>query len=110
MKRIVRHITIIAFAAACCAVCVVSPLPAEQFNTWELKKEEAIARYIGRDVKHEDFRFENDPKYDNRILNYILPIDTGIKSKISIVRTKTSPQRDYLFVNNRLYSVMETYG
>jgi hypothetical protein len=50
------------------------------------------------------------PKYKNRILNYITAIDTKLRDKIIILKVKSQPEIDYLFVNNKLYSIMENWG
>jgi hypothetical protein len=49
------------------------------------------------------------PKYKNRILSYITAIDNKLVDKIIILRVKTRPETDYLFVNNKLYSIIENW-
>jgi len=50
------------------------------------------------------------PKYKNRILSYITAIDNKLADKIIILRVKAAPETDYLFVNNKLYSIIENWG
>lgn len=57
-----------------------------------------------------EFRPTDRPKYRNKILSYITAIDADLESKIVIVRTESKPVVDYLFVNDRLYTVMENWG
>lgn len=50
------------------------------------------------------------PKYKNKILSYITAIDAKLLEKIIIIRIKSAPVVDYLFVNNKLYTIMENWG
>ncbi len=50
------------------------------------------------------------PGYRNKILGFILNIDETFAEKIVILRTGSDPRIDYLFVNNRLYTILEDYG
>ncbi len=60
--------------------------------------------------KWTEFRPSDRPKYRNKILSYITAIDADLAKKIMIVRTESTPVVDYLFVNDRLYTVMENWG
>ncbi len=56
------------------------------------------------------FKPKERPDYKNKILGFILGIDANAADRILILRTGSDPRIDYLFVNNRLYTVMEDYG
>ena len=56
-----------------------------------------------------EFAPAEKPEYKNRILSYITAIDNKLIEKIVILRAKTEPETDYLFVNNKLYSVIENW-
>ncbi len=57
-----------------------------------------------------EFKPSDRPKYRNKILSYITTIDADLANKIMIVRTESTPMVDYLFVNDKLYTVMEDWG
>ena len=57
-----------------------------------------------------EFTPADDPNYENKIMSYITAIDADLVKKIVIVRVKAQPMVDYLFVNDRLYTVMENWG
>ncbi|TFH41349.1 MAG: hypothetical protein E4G96_05680 [Chrysiogenales bacterium] len=57
-----------------------------------------------------EFTPSDDPEYQNKIMSYITAIDGELAGKIKIVRVQTRPVVDYLFVNDRLYTVMEDWG
>ncbi len=62
------------------------------------------------DEKYIEFTPSERPKYKNRMLNYITAIDNNLYKKIKILRILSSPSIDYLFVNNKLYTMMENWG
>jgi hypothetical protein len=57
-----------------------------------------------------EFSPADDPNYENKIMSYITAIDADLVKKITIVRVKAQPMVDYLFVNDKLYTVMESWG
>jgi hypothetical protein len=57
-----------------------------------------------------EFSPADDPNYENKILSYITAIDADLIKKITIVRVKSQPMVDYLFVSDKLYTVMENWG
>jgi hypothetical protein len=59
--------------------------------------------------KTETFTPKEKPKYTNKIMSYITAIDSALAEKIIILRHQSSPVIDYLFVNGRLYTIMEQY-
>lgn len=48
--------------------------------------------------------------YTNRIMTYIIGIDATTKDKMEVLRLKSGPVRDYLFVDKKLFSVMDDHG
>jgi len=43
-------------------------------------------------------------------MSYITAIDAELIRKITIIRVKSQPVSDYLFVGDRLYTIMESWG
>jgi hypothetical protein len=64
-----------------------------------LQPEQKISLFTPRDM----------PDYDNKIISYITAIDENIKREITILRVSGLPQMDYLFIGDRLYSIMEDW-
>jgi len=62
------------------------------------------------DKEWEQFKPSEKPKYKNKILSYITAIDNKLIDKVIIVRIKSQPVVDYLFVNDKLYTIMENWG
>ena len=56
------------------------------------------------------FTPSEDPEYENKIMSYITAIDAELIRKITIIRVKSQPVSDYLFVGDRLYTIMESWG
>lgn len=79
------------------------------YNKWGISKEEVIKRYLQKDNKYVEFD-ANKPRYENKIMNYIIAIDRDLKQKIKILRSSKKPVRDFLLVNDKLYSVLENQG
>jgi len=62
------------------------------------------------DTSFTEFSPSEKPDYKNKILSYITAIDNKLYDKIVILRIKSNPETDYLFVNNKLYSIIENWG
>lgn len=77
--------------------------------SWGISKEETIKRHLPSG-NYTSFSPATKPEYDNKILSFILAINSDIKDKILIIRGEGNPQRDYLLIRDKLYSVMENYG
>ena len=52
----------------------------------------------------------SNPGYNNKILNYILAINAELKDSITIKRIVKGYTRDFIFVDNQLYSVSDRYN
>ena len=50
------------------------------------------------------------PNYKNRIMTYIIGIDMNTRDKMEVLRLNSRPVADYLFVNKKLFSVLEDHG
>jgi hypothetical protein len=78
------------------------------FFEWGISKEEMIRRYASQ--KHRVLTPASDPAYKNKIMNYIIAIDQDLKPKIAIIRSSNGIVRDFLLIDNTLYSVLERHG
>ena len=67
-------------------------------------------RTLPSDKEWVQFKPSEKPKYKNKILSYITAIDNKLIDKVIIVRVKSQPVIDYLFVNDKLYTIMENWG
>jgi len=50
------------------------------------------------------------PEYKNRIINHLSRMDEGLLKKIIVMRIKSEKQVDYLFLDGKLFSVLEDWG
>ncbi len=70
---------------------------------------EKIKKAIPQGSNYVEFLPSDNPNYENKIMSYITAIDADLIKKITIIRVKTQPVVDYLFVNDRLYTIMENW-
>ena len=80
----------------------------EVYSKWGLNKKTVVSKYLNNN--YTEFTPAIRPNYNNKIMNFIVAIDNSLKSKIFVLRSKSKPTKDFLFVNNRLYSIMENHG
>jgi hypothetical protein len=71
---------------------------------------EKVKKTLPSDKESVQFAPKDRPKYKNKILSYIIAIDNKLLDKIIVLRVKTQPVIDYLFVNDKLYTIMENWG
>jgi hypothetical protein len=69
-----------------------------------------VKKTLPSDKESVQFTPKDKPKYKNKILSYITAIDNKLLDKIIIVRVKSQPEIDYLFVNDKLYTILENWG
>ena len=82
----------------------------QDMGEWEMSRKELIKRLSAAGVRYKEIRPDREPRYENKIMSYVIAIDGNLKESIGILRTRTVPERDYLFIKERLYSVLEKYG
>jgi len=71
---------------------------------------EKVKNTLPQDTPFTEFSPGEKPDYKNKILSYITAIDNKLYDKIVILKKQSSPETDYLFVNNKLYSIIENWG
>ena len=76
---------------------------------WGTDTKSVYTHYVKNSPNFE-FSVSRMPSYKNKIMNYILAIDSSLKDRITIIRASSDPVKDYLFVNKKLYSVLEYHG
>lgn len=109
---IMKHLR---FIALCLSVTILraaaftAEASAEEHYRWGMDRMAVVASYIpSRDFI--EFKLAERPDYENKILNYIIAIDSNLSSKVTVIRGKSRPETDYLFVRGSLCSVLENYG
>ena len=107
MNKGIAAALLIAWAAGCYTILEAETIPVPDYP-WGSKKASLTGALVPG--KCTEFRPSDRPKYQNKILSYITAIDADLANKIMIVRTDSSPVIDYLFVNDKLYTVMENWG
>lgn len=103
LQRIFLH-------SAACAVLLISPLASFGMNYEWGTSLSKVKSTLPSDKESTQFTPAEKPKYKNMILSYITAIDAKLSEKIIIIRVKSQPVVDYLFVNNKLYTIMENWG
>ncbi len=84
------------------------------YDTWGISREKVMKNYItaGQDIK--EFTPSMEPDYENKIMNMVnlilKNVDSNVYDKIKIISTKTVPRKDFLFFNDKLFSIMEYYN
>jgi hypothetical protein len=77
---------------------------------WGASKDAVIKEYLQNDKNIIRFKPSEKPEYKNKILTYIVAIDADLANSIDIIRSSTRPEKDFLFVKDRLYSILENRG
>ncbi|OHD68839.1 MAG: hypothetical protein A2W19_17345 [Spirochaetes bacterium RBG_16_49_21] len=98
-------LSIIAALGIAASPAKVGTIPSYEWGTLLAK----VRQTLPTDEKYIQFTPAEKPKYKNRIMNYITAIDSNLLNKIKILRIESSPRIDYLFVNNKLYSMIENW-
>ncbi|MCX7679963.1 MAG: hypothetical protein N2316_12220 [Spirochaetes bacterium] len=103
-----KKIHLIAVLCAFVTIPTITASNIEQYN-WGIDKDETIKKHFPSG-NYISFTPTQKPEYENKILSFILAINSEIKDRIVILRIESNPQRDFLFIRNKLYSVLENYG
>ena len=56
------------------------------------------------------FRPEEKPEYSNRIIDFFSTMNPEERAVITIVKIPGTPEMDYCFFNEKLYSISEEWG
>lgn len=75
---------------------------------WGISKDSLINRL--KLENYTTFKPEDRPEYNNRIINFFTSMNPEAKTSILILRAPGSPEIDYCFFNERLYSISENWG
>jgi len=81
-----------------------------KFDKWGISQKRIMNSIISTETNYITFTPDDNPKYKNKILHYIIAINNQNKNNIKIIRSKFYPEKDYLFVKDKLYSILENYG
>ncbi len=79
-------------------------------HRWGMKINALEKDLSARQIRLRRFVPQERPRYKNKIMTYILSVDPTVESKMVILRHRKKIVRDYLFVNRRLYSVLDDMG
>lgn len=87
---------------------IIIPLsPAGFEELWGLKSSELIHRLSISNFS--TFKPEDNPTYDNKIIDFFCTINPDAKKTITILRSPGEPETDFSFFNERLYSISEEW-
>ncbi len=77
---------------------------------WGMKMHELQQSTTSSGIALRRFSPQERPRYKNKIMRYILSVDPTVDSKMIVMRHRGKVIRDYLFVNQRLYTVLDDMG
>ena len=78
--------------------------------TWGVQMKSLVSRNESSGITLRRFTPGERPQYKNKIMRYILSVDPTVESKMVVMRHRGAIVRDYLFVNQRLYTVLDDMG
>ncbi|HSV95310.1 MAG TPA: hypothetical protein VLM75_00090 [Spirochaetota bacterium] len=80
------------------------------FSSWGMTKDAVLGRIIAPGTAVSELSPRANPRYDNKIVNYLLSVNGALADNMTIVQAASTPARDYLFIRSRLMAVMERHG
>jgi hypothetical protein len=86
-----------------------SELTAAEKYRWK-EKYSTYSETFFSSANKETFGPDDKKDYTNKIMNYVISLDPTVKRKIKILRINSRPETDYLFLNNRLFCVLENWN
>lgn len=107
-----RNKPIIYFLLCAASLALIRPANAgsELHPAWGRTAGELTQELSRANTQFEEINLQKNPGYRNRMIDFIVKVDAGLKEKITVIRARTDPERDYLFLSGRLFSVRERYG
>jgi hypothetical protein len=100
---------LILLASIALATPSMADVGSDREYNWGISRTAIIESYISP-REYTEFRHTERPDYQNKIMNYIIAINSALSDKITIIRSKSDPEKDFLLVNNKLCSVLENYN
>ena len=87
----------------------VNPLiSAEPEKLWGISKTELISRL--KLENYSTFKPEDNPEYSNKIIDFFSTMNPDERAVITIIKSPGSPEIEYCFFNEKLYSISEEWG
>jgi len=84
--------------------------PVLRIYSWQKNIEQVEKQYISGQKLKRNVVPVSKLGYTHKILNYILAINADLKEKVTIHRVESAFSRDFLFVNDILYSVSDRHN
>ncbi len=87
----------------------VNPLiSAEPEKLWGISKTELISRL--KLENYSTFKPEDNPEYSNKIIDFFSTMNPEERAVITVIKSPGTPEMEYCFFNEKLYSVSEVWG
>lgn len=80
-----------------------------EIDRWEISLDEAVHTYF-QTPDFTTLSFNSTKEFDNRIYAHLVTVAPDMAGKISVVRSKSAPERDLLFIDGKLFSFLERSG
>ena len=109
----IRIITFFSVICASLAVTAADPsLPDKgQYlvSKWEIPLDAAVREYFPA-PEYTTLSFNTPKEFDNRIYSHLVTVAPDIAPKVVVIRSKGTPARDMLFIDGKLFSLLERPG
>jgi hypothetical protein len=99
---------VVSFCALSAPLAICGAEQAYSVRAWEVPIESAVNDYF-TGTESTQLNVSRLKEYDNRIYNHILSINPEISNRICILRSNKKPIRDLLFIDGKLYEIMERH-
>lgn len=89
-------------------ITLLNPLnPADTIKLWGISQAELISRL--KLENYTSFRPEEKPEYSNRVIDFFSAMNPEDRGMINIIKAQGTPETDYCFFNEKLYSITEEW-
>ena len=75
---------------------------------WGMKKE-AVIKSFSTNKRFSELKPMDHPEYKNRIMDHISMLDMSSRNKLIVIKTKTNPEIEYLFLDDYLFCIVEDW-
>jgi len=88
---------------------IINPLHSSEIEKlWGISKTDLISSL--KLENYNSFKPEDNPEYSNRIVDFFSSMNPEGRAGITIIKIYGTPETDYCFFNEKLYSMSEEWG
>lgn len=111
-NRLYRHIKNIILILISIFVMNIAAYSADDtiiYDKWGITKENIISNLKLTDKDYIIFQLKDKSDYNNKIVTYIVTLAKELEPEIDVLRITSRPEKDFLFIKNKLCSIKESY-